>query len=386
MRAQARRGIEDQDRHAIHKRRQSAGGDGRNVISRLAIAGYRSLRDVRIELGPLNLVTGANGSGKSSLYRSLRLLADVAQGRIIQSLAHEGGLQSTLWAGRNPSRATVKQGRHPVEALVRKSPVSLKLGFSGDGYGYAIDLGLPQPDHSASPSQFTHDPVIKVESLWAGETLGRANAFAIRAGPSVRIRDGAGAWRSALHNLASFDSMMTHCNDTGEALDLWLLRERMRDWRFYDLPRTDGDAPGASAAGRHLHPCPGERRSGPRRRLANHSRDRRRGRTQPFDHGRLPWPLQPLDRQYRRLFRDRNAPARDFAPIEGRLSFPTARCEHPLLDRRALVSASPGFDSPERTRGEPASRPGGAVGRLIEQAAKRSQIVVVSHAPGVVRN
>src|SRR5690349_17544273 len=69
------------------------------MITRLAISGYRSLRDVRVALGPLNVVTGANGSGKSSLYRALKLLADIAQGRIIQSLAAEGGLQSTLWAG-----------------------------------------------------------------------------------------------------------------------------------------------------------------------------------------------------------------------------------------------------------------------------------------------
>ena len=44
-------------------------------------------------------VIGSNGSGKSSLYRALRLLADVAQGRVVASLAGEGGLASTLWAG-----------------------------------------------------------------------------------------------------------------------------------------------------------------------------------------------------------------------------------------------------------------------------------------------
>ena len=48
------------------------------MISRLCIAGYRSLRDVRLELDKLTVVTGANGTGKSSLYRALRLLADVA--------------------------------------------------------------------------------------------------------------------------------------------------------------------------------------------------------------------------------------------------------------------------------------------------------------------
>jgi predicted ATPase len=60
------------------------------MMTRLAIGGYRSLRDITVALGPLNVVTGANGSGKSSLYRALKLLADIAQGRIIQSLASEG--------------------------------------------------------------------------------------------------------------------------------------------------------------------------------------------------------------------------------------------------------------------------------------------------------
>lgn len=75
-----------------------------SIISRLCISGYRSLRDVGLEIGQLTVVTGANGSGKSSLYRALRLLADVAQGRIIQSLALHSGL--TVIAATYQSRLT----------------------------------------------------------------------------------------------------------------------------------------------------------------------------------------------------------------------------------------------------------------------------------------
>ena len=60
------------------------------MISTLAVAGYRSLRDVRLHLGGLTVVTGANGSGKSNLYRALRLLADCARGEVVGSLAREG--------------------------------------------------------------------------------------------------------------------------------------------------------------------------------------------------------------------------------------------------------------------------------------------------------
>ncbi len=57
------------------------------MITRLAVSDYRSLRDVKLALKPLTIVTGANGSGKSGLYRALQLLADVALGRVVQSLA-----------------------------------------------------------------------------------------------------------------------------------------------------------------------------------------------------------------------------------------------------------------------------------------------------------
>jgi predicted ATPase len=216
----------------------TADDDRLATITTIAIAGYRSLRDVRIALGPLNVVTGANGSGKSSLYRALKLLADVAQGRIVQSLAAEGGLQSTLWAGPESFSRAVKRGEQPVQGTNRKGPVSLKLGFAGSDYGYAIDLGLPIP----SATRFHHDPEIKVESQWTGEKLGRSNVFAARNGPSARVRTETGEWRLVAHQLASFDSMMTHCSDPRDAPELLLLRERMRDWRFYDHLRTDRDA------------------------------------------------------------------------------------------------------------------------------------------------
>ena len=57
------------------------------MLTTLAVSGYRSLRDLRVQLDHLNLVTGPNGSGKSNVYRALRLLAEIAQGRVIQSLA-----------------------------------------------------------------------------------------------------------------------------------------------------------------------------------------------------------------------------------------------------------------------------------------------------------
>lgn len=209
------------------------------MITRLAIAGYRSLRDLTLELGQLTLITGPNGSGKSSIYRSLRLLSEAAQGRLIGSLAAEGGLQSTLWAGPEKFSQGMLRGDTPVQGTRRSGPVSLRMGFSSEDFGYAIDLGYPEPMHP-----FQRDPEIKVEAMWTGELLGRTNVFAERRGQVVNLRrSDSGEWRSSLTNLLPFDSMVTHCADPVDGLELLLMRERMRNWRFYDNLRTDADAP-----------------------------------------------------------------------------------------------------------------------------------------------
>ena len=208
------------------------------MISTLAIYNYRSLRDFVMPLAALNVITGANGSGKSNVYRALRLLADIAQGRIIPSLAREGGLQSTLWAGPEDFARSVKTGEHPVQGTLRKDRVSLRLGFAGDEFGYAMDLGLPT---TSSPS-FSLDPEIKRESIWAGEVLRPAALLVERRGPLVRSRADK-EWIPLTQGLAGFDSMMTHCADPRSSPEMLMLREQMRGWRFYDQFRADLEAP-----------------------------------------------------------------------------------------------------------------------------------------------
>ena len=66
------------------------------MLHTLAIANYRSLRNLVLPLGSLNVVTGPNGSGRSNLYRGSRLLSETAFGRAIESLAGEGGFELVL--------------------------------------------------------------------------------------------------------------------------------------------------------------------------------------------------------------------------------------------------------------------------------------------------
>lgn len=210
-----------------------------SVITTLAVENYRSLRNLCVPIGRLTVVTGANGSGKSSLYRAVRLLADVSRNGAVAARAREGGLRSTLWAG--PEHGT-KPGRR-TQGTVRTAPIGLRLGFGGDEFGYAIDLGLPIPSGDADVAKFNLDPAIKAEAVWSGAVLRPATSLVERHNNAVKIRGADGQWSPKPYPIEAFDSMLSEFSDPEAAPKLFRVRDRIRSWRFYDHFRTDADAP-----------------------------------------------------------------------------------------------------------------------------------------------
>lgn len=207
------------------------------MIHTLAIANYRSLRQIIMPLGNLTVVTGPNGSGKSNLYKALRLLAESASGNLINALAQDGGLESSLWAGPETISRAMRAGRVAVEGGPRQNVIRLRMGFASDEFGYGVSLGLPTP----TTSKFQLDPEIKCENIWAGPVYRPASSLVSREGPLVKVRDER-KWSVYFQNLNTYESVLAELADPVAVAEIFAVRRLVRGWRFYDSFRTDRDS------------------------------------------------------------------------------------------------------------------------------------------------
>jgi predicted ATPase len=210
------------------------------MLTTVAMRGYRSLRDVVVPLANLTVITGANGTGKSSMYRALRLLADTGHGEVIGSLAREGGLESASWAGPEQTKGARRTGS--TQGTTRTRPVSLELGFAADDFGYLIDLGLPVD--AGHRSAFTRDPEIKREAVFAGPVLRPSSTLVRRTRDYAEVSAESGhGFDEISRSLPAYRSVLAEYAHPGVLPELAAVRDRLRSWRFYDGFRVDSDAP-----------------------------------------------------------------------------------------------------------------------------------------------
>ena len=214
------------------------------MIKAFAVCNYRSLKEIVSPLSDLNVVTGSNGSGKSNLYKCLRLLSETAKGNLISSLANEGGLDYAFWAGPESFTRDMQSGLAPIQGSAKKSSSRLKLGFVTENFGYSISLGLPPPPDGANPdpSMFHLDPEIKRECIWAGEYYRPASCLVDRTGSIAKVRSGR-KWEIYTGHLNSYESILSEISDPVSVPEVYEIRQLVRGWRFYDQFRTDSSSP-----------------------------------------------------------------------------------------------------------------------------------------------
>src|SRR5258707_10440129 len=105
------------------------------AIREIHVTGYRSVRQLRLKLRNINVLTGPNATGKTNLYNSVFLLAKAAAGGFAQVIAEEGGMPSVVWAGARKSRSL---------GSTRLESVRMTLGVKTETFSYELICGLPK--------------------------------------------------------------------------------------------------------------------------------------------------------------------------------------------------------------------------------------------------
>ena len=174
------------------------------MIRRLAIAGYKSLRDAEVPLEPLTVVIGPNAAGKSNLLDAIGLLSRTAEGDLQSAFDdHRGGpLQSFTFGehgfegllkkehatfrieadielseatveGVNRTITEARVGHDPARALVRERLLRYTLEVRlriGSGIMQVVDESLLALNRNLTPKQ-SRSPFLSIENTPRGKKL-----------------------------------------------------------------------------------------------------------------------------------------------------------------------------------------------------------------------
>ncbi|MCI0490281.1 MAG: AAA family ATPase, partial [Blastocatellia bacterium] len=110
-------------------------------ISSLEIEGFRSFKKALWEPGTLNIIIGANGTGKSNLLRFLGLISSAAKGSLAAGVQGSGGMGSLLWSGKASSIRFVLKVESS-DSFREPDHYELELSRLGMGSSYRINYEL----------------------------------------------------------------------------------------------------------------------------------------------------------------------------------------------------------------------------------------------------
>jgi len=69
------------------------------MINKIQIANFKSIREMSLELRPINILIGANGAGKSNFIGFFKLLKSINDKHLQNYIVDEAGAESLLYFG-----------------------------------------------------------------------------------------------------------------------------------------------------------------------------------------------------------------------------------------------------------------------------------------------
>ena len=97
------------------RRASAAGGRKVEKLTSLRLAGWKSIRDAKVEFRPLSVLIGANGAGKSNLVSLFKLMDEMMDRRLQVHVGTTGGAESLLHYGSKRTPAVEAEFRYAID-------------------------------------------------------------------------------------------------------------------------------------------------------------------------------------------------------------------------------------------------------------------------------
>lgn len=120
-------------------------------LDRIKVKGFKSIREMNLELRPLNILIGANGAGKSNFIAVFKLLNQMMQGNLQVFVAQSGGADSLLYFGQKSTdkmEIELRFGSHYYTCELLPT-VDDNLIFDGEEFTFGTE-----PYGASSPIKF----------------------------------------------------------------------------------------------------------------------------------------------------------------------------------------------------------------------------------------
>lgn len=201
-------------------------------VREFSATGYRSLKKIAYPVSRLDVFVGANGVGKSNLYRALELLRSAADNTLGRDLAREG-LDAAIWAG---SRRRTEPAEIRLSATLN-APDRVDATLT-----YEVVVGFPPPPPLNNLAAFDVEPLIKAETL-SHRIADHKVTLMDRRNDSVMARGEDGRPNAVDLDILASETVLGRLEDPVRYPALDLIRRTLLGWRFYHDLRTDFGSP-----------------------------------------------------------------------------------------------------------------------------------------------
>ena len=201
------------------------------MLKHISIKGYKSIKELDLDLSPINVLIGANGSGKSNFISFFKLLSWMMRspGQLQYFIGQAGGANSFLFDG---------------AALTKKIQANLQLEHVSGQYNYSFKL-----DYAASDTFIFSEEKFDDLSNSFSENVGSKNTSFIAEYPNIQKLDNSSLnLRMINSNLANErislsghrESRLIDLATSGNqiARNIFFLMQRFASYQFHDTSQT----------------------------------------------------------------------------------------------------------------------------------------------------